>query len=103
MTSPSKIFIEESITNKELIKGLTQIGFRDESNENSYRFVNDKYNSIVELPVRPLDEAVQRMYLASYSYQLYLQGVIKDEENLVEKALKNRKKKIKHRKWLKIR
>ena len=92
MTSPSKIFIEESITNKELIKGLTQIGFRDESNENSYRFVNDKYNSIVELPVRPLDEAVQRMYLASYSYQLYLQGVIKDEENLVEKALKNRKK-----------
>ena len=92
MTSPSKIFIEESITNKELIKGLTQIGFRDESNENSYRFVNDKYNSIVELPVRPLDEAVQRMYLASYSYQLYLQGVIKDEENLVKKALKNRKK-----------
>ncbi len=92
MTSPSKIFVEESVTNRELMKVLSQIGFRDESNEEDFRFVNDKYNSIIVLPVRPLDEAVQRMYLASYSYQLYLQGVIRDEENLVKKVLQNRAK-----------
>ena len=92
MTSPSKIFVEVSVTNQELMKVLMQIGFRNESSEEDYRFVNDKYNSIVVLPVRPLDEAVQRMYLASYSYQLYLQGVIGDEENLVKKVLQNRTK-----------
>ena len=92
MTSPSKIFVEVSVTNQELMKVLMQIGFRNESSEEDYRFVNDKYNSIVVLPVRPLDEAVQRMYLASYSYQLYLQGVIRDEENLVKKVLQNRTK-----------
>ena len=92
MTSPSPIFVKESITNRELIKVLTQIGFRDESNNDIYRLVNDKYNSVVELIHRPLDEAVHRIDIAGYSYQLYLQGVIKDEENLVKKALKNRKK-----------
>lgn len=45
MTSPSKIFVEVSVTNKELIKVLTQIGYRDESDDESYRFVNDKYKS----------------------------------------------------------
>ncbi len=92
MTSPSKIFVEESVTNRELMKVLTQIGFRNESNEEDFRFVNDKYNSIIVLPVRPLDEAVQRIYMAGYSYQLYLQGVIRDEENLVKKVLQNRAK-----------
>ena len=92
MTSPSPIFVKESITNRELIKVLTQVGFRDESNNDIYRLVNDKYNSVVELIHRPLDEAVHRIDITGYSYQLYLQGVIKDEENLVKKALKNRKK-----------
>jgi hypothetical protein len=92
MTSPSKIFVEISVTNKEFMKVLTQIGFRNESNTECYRFVNDKYNSIVRLPVRPLDEAVQRIDVAGYSYQLYMQGVIRDEENLVKKVLQNRAK-----------
>ena len=74
------------------MKVLTQIGFRNESNKEEYRFVNDKYDSIIVLPLRPLDEAVQRIYMAGYSYQLYLQGVIRDEENLVKKVLQNRAK-----------
>lgn len=90
MTSPSKIFVEVSVTNSEFMKVLTQIGFRDESTTERFRFVNDKYNSTVVLPVRPLDEAVQRIYVADYSFQLYMQGIIKDEENLVKKVLKNR-------------
>ena len=92
MTSPSQIFVKESVTNGELIKVLTQIGFRDESTKERFRFVNDKYNSVIVLAVRPLDEAVQRIDIAGYSYQLYLQGVIRDEENLVKKVLQNRAK-----------
>lgn len=93
MTSPSRIFVEVAVSNREFIKVLTQIGFRDESNEESYRFVNDKYDSIIVLPVSSLDDAVRRIDIAGYSYQLYMQGVIKDEENLVKKVLKNRQKK----------
>ena len=92
MTSPSKIFIKESVTNNELLTVLAQIGFRDESSEDRFRFVNDTYNSVIVLPIRPLDEAVQRIYLADYSYQLYMQGVIKNEESLVKKVLQNRAK-----------
>ena len=92
MTSPSKIFIKESVTNNELLTVLAQIGFRDESSEDRFRFVNDTYNSVIILPIRPLDEAVQRIYLADYSYQLYMQGVINDEENLVKRVLQNRAK-----------
>jgi hypothetical protein len=95
MRVPSRIFVEVSISNSEFAKVLTQIGFRNESNEERFRFVNDKYNSIVTLPVRPLDEAVQRIYVSNYSYQLYMQGVIRDEENLVKKVLQNREKKKK--------
>ena len=92
MTSPSPIFVKESITNRELIKVLIQIGFRDESTKERFRFVNDKYNSEITLFARPLDEVVQRIDIAEYSYQLYMQGVIKNEEDIVKKVLKNRAK-----------
>jgi hypothetical protein len=92
MTTPSKIFVEVSVTNNEFIKVLTQLGFRSELTEERYRFVNDKHDSIVVIPANPLDEPVQRIYVANYSYQLYMQGIIKDEESLVKMVQKNRLK-----------
>jgi predicted RNA binding protein YcfA (HicA-like mRNA interferase family) len=92
MTTPSKIFVEVSVTNNEFIKVLTQLGYRSELTEERYCFVNDKYDSIVVVPAHPLDEPVQRIYVANYSYQLYMQGVIKDEESLVKMVQKNRAK-----------
>jgi hypothetical protein len=92
MTTPSKIFVEVSITNNEFIKVLKQLGYRSELTEERYRFVNDKHDSIVVIPANPLDESVQRIYVANYSYQLYMQGVIKDEESLVKMVQRNRAK-----------
>jgi hypothetical protein len=92
MTTPSKIFVEVSVTNNEFIKVLTQLGYRSEFTEERYRFVNDKHDSVVVLPANPLDEPVQRIYVANYSYQLFMQGIIKDEESLIRKVQQNRLK-----------
>lgn len=93
MRTPPSIIKEVNITNSELIRVLTRMGYRDESTEKKYRFVNDKYNSIVDLPLTPLHENVRKIDLSIYCYQLYMQGVIRQEENLVKKVLQNRAKK----------
>ena len=90
MTTPSKIFVKIAVTNQEFIKVLTQLGFREESTERHWRFVNNEHKSEVVFPIRPLNEAVPRIYVAEFSYRLYMQGVIRDEENLVKKVLQNR-------------
>ncbi len=93
MRTPLSLIDEVTITNSELIQALIQLNYRDESTDKKYRFVNDKYNSIVELPLLPLEEAVRKVDLDIYSYRLYMQGVIKQEENLIKKAQKNRARK----------
>jgi hypothetical protein len=90
MRPPLSLIDEVTITNSELIQALIQLNYRDESTDKKYRFVNDKYNSIVELPLLPLEEAVRKVDLDIYSCRLYMQGVIKQEENLLKKVQKNR-------------
>lgn len=92
MRTAPNIIKEVNITFRELIKVLTQLGFRDESDDEKYRFVNDKHSSIVHLPLRSLDENVMKIDVAANSYRLYMQGVIQKEENLVNKVLQNRLK-----------
>ena len=64
MRTPPSIIKEVNITNSELIRVLTRMGYRDESTEKKYRFVNDKYNSIVDLPLTPLHENVRKIDLS---------------------------------------
>ncbi len=92
MRTAPNIIKEVSITYKEFIKVLIQLRYRDETNDERYRFVNDKHKSIVELRLRSLDENVMKVDVARYSYLLYMQGVIQKEENLVNKVLQNRLK-----------
>ena len=77
-------------SNQEFIKVLTQLGFREESTERHWRFVNNEHKSEVVFPIRPLNEAVPRIYVAEFSYRLYMQEVIKEGEDLVKKVLQNR-------------
>jgi hypothetical protein len=93
MRTPLRLIDEVTITNIELIKALIELNYRDESTDKKYRFVNDEYNSIVELPLLPLEDAVRKVDLDIYSYRLYMQGVIKQEENLIRKVQKNRSRK----------
>ena len=90
MRTPLSLIDEVTVSNSELIKVLIQLGYRDESTDIKYRFVNDTHHSIVELPLRSLEEAVRKVDLDIYSYRLYMQGVIKQEENLIKKVQKNR-------------
>ena len=92
MKTAPNIIKEVVVTNNEIIKVLTQLGYRNESTDERYHFVNDRYKSIVDLPLRPLDEGVQKEYLAIYSYQLYMQEVIKQEDSLIKKVQQNRLK-----------
>ena len=90
MRTPLSLIDEATVTNAELIKVLIQLGYRDESTDIKYRFVNDTHNSIVELPFLALEENVRKVDLDIYSYRLYMQGVTKQEENLIRKIQKNR-------------
>jgi hypothetical protein len=90
MRTPLNLIDEVTVTNSELIKVLIQLGYRDESSDRKYRFVNDSHNSIVELPLRTPEEAVRKVDLDIYSYRLYMQGVTQQEENLIRKIQKNR-------------
>ena len=95
MTTPPRIYIDVPVTYGEMSYVLTKLGYHQEFDGKHNRFVNDKYKSMVILPVCPLDEIVERIDVASTSYRLYLQGVIKQEENLIHLIQKNRLKKKK--------
>ena len=95
MTTPPKIYIEVPVTYGEMITVLTKLGYQQEFDGKHNRYTNEKHKSVVVLPVRPLDETVERIDVAAASYRLYLQGVIKEEENLVRMIQKNRLKQSK--------
>jgi hypothetical protein len=93
MTTPPRIFVEVPVTYGEMIEVLTKLGYHQEFDGKNNRYVNDTHNSFVLLPVRPLDEILEKIYVAVTSSRLYLQGVIKEEENLIRMIQKNRLKK----------
>jgi predicted RNA binding protein YcfA (HicA-like mRNA interferase family) len=92
-TTPPRIYIEVPVTYREMIDVLTKLGYYPEFDGKHNRYVNTKYKSMVIMPVHNLDETMERIDVASTSYRLYLQGVIKEEENLIRKIQANRLKK----------
>jgi hypothetical protein len=92
---PSRIYIEVPVTFREMIEVLTKLGYHPEFDGKHNRYINEKYKSIVIMPVDNLDETMERIDAAIYSRRLYMQGVIKEEENLIRKIQKNRLKKSK--------
>lgn len=79
-------------TYKEFLGVLAHLGFQDESSEKEYRLVNKQYKSLVVLPLRPLGDTVLNDFLTNYAYQLYMQGIIKKEEDILQIMEKGRKK-----------
>ena len=94
-TSPPRLFVEVSVTYGEMIAVLTKLGYHQEFDGQHNRYVNEKHNSFVILPVNSLEMTLERIYVAVISHRLYLQGVIKEEENLIQMIQKNRLKKSK--------
>jgi predicted DNA binding CopG/RHH family protein len=86
----TRVYNEISATYGEVAWALKKLGFQDVSTSEKFRFVNDKHNSEVKLPARLLDAPFAKANLAGYSYQLYMQGVIKHTDDLAKQIEKNR-------------
>ena len=95
MSTTPKIIAEVPVTYGEMIEVLTKLGYSQEFDGKNNRYVNIKYQSILLLPVRPLEEILEKIYVAIASNHLYMQGVIKEEESLIQMIQKNRVKKSK--------
>lgn len=94
-SSISRIFIEVPVTYREMIEVLTKLGYHPEFDGRHNRYINEKYKSIVIMPINDLDKTMEIIDIASDSRRLYRQGVIKEEENLIKKIQANRLKKAK--------
>ena len=94
-TPPPRIYIEVPVTFREMIEVLSTLGYHPEFDGKYNRYINEKYKSMVIMPVDNLDETMERIDVSITSYRLYLQGVIKEEENLIKKIQANRLKKSK--------
>lgn len=95
MSISSRIISEVPVTYGEMIEVLTKLDYRQEFDGKNNRYVNDKYDSVLLLPVRSPDTILEKIYVAIASSHLYGQGVIKEEESLIHKIQKNRLKKSK--------
>lgn len=95
MTTPPSIYKEVRINYGELIKVLIKLGYRKEPDGKNNRFVNDDFKSMVILPNKDDNSIVELLHVESSSYRLFLQGVLKAEEDLIKMVEKNRLKKNK--------
>ena len=90
-SNTEKVFV----TYGEMIEVLEKLGYHPEFDGKHNRYINEKHNSWVTLAIRPNDDALDRMIFDTYSYRLYMQGVIKEENSLLLMIEKNRLKKSK--------
>jgi hypothetical protein len=95
MTTPPSIYKEIPITYGEMIEVLIKLGYHKEPDGKNNRFINDAYKSMVILPNKEDNSIVELIHVESYSYRLFLQGVLKAEEDLIKMVQKNRVKKNK--------
>lgn len=94
-TSEPRIYKEVPVTYREMIEVLTKLGYHPEFDGRHNRYINEKYKSIVIMPIDNLDETMQSIDVSADSRRLYRQGVIREEENLIKKIQANRLKKSK--------
>ena len=85
-----KINEKMTATYAEIAETLKKLGFQDMSTPKYFRLVNHTHNSEVKLPARPLDTVFSAVNFAGFSYQLYMQGVIEEQDDLAKLVEKNR-------------
>jgi signal recognition particle subunit SEC65 len=85
-----KVYKEMTITYGELAQALTQLGYKNESNSEHFRYVNKKYDSVIVLRANPANRALFKAIISGFSYQLYMQGVIEENDDLAKLVEKNR-------------
>lgn len=89
------VYKEMNVTYGEVAQALEQLGYRNESNLEYFKFINEKYQSEIILPASPLESDFVKANTVGFSNLLFMQGVIKDPDNLVKIIEKNRNKVLK--------
>jgi signal recognition particle subunit SEC65 len=85
-----RVYKEMTITYGELAQALLELGYRNESDSEHFRFVHKKYDSVILLKNNPSNRGLFKAIISGFSYQLYMQGVIEDYDDLAKLVEKNR-------------
>jgi hypothetical protein len=85
-----RVYKEMSITYGELAQALTQLGYKNESNANHFRYVNKKHDSVISLRANSANRILFKAIVSGFAYQLSMQGVIEEEDDLAKLVEKNR-------------
>jgi hypothetical protein len=84
------VYKEMIISYGELATALTELGYRNESDSEHFKYVNKKHDSVVLLRANPASKTLFKAIISGFSYQLYMQGVIEDCDDLAKLVEKNR-------------
>jgi hypothetical protein len=84
------VYKEITPTYQEVAQALMQLGYKEETNSMFFLFVNEEHQSEVKLPYQSYETPFMKANLAGFSYLLYMQGVIKNQDKLAKMIEKNR-------------
>lgn len=87
-----RIYKEMTVTFSEFFEALKQLGFKEESNADYFRFKKRTKASVIEIPIRPLSDTMWKPSFLGFSHSLYLGGYIADPDDLAKMIEKNREK-----------
>ena len=85
-----KVYKEMTITYGELAQALTELGYTNESDSDHFRYVHKKRASVILLKANAANRVLFKAIISAFSYQLYMQGVIEEQDDLAKLVEKNR-------------
>jgi hypothetical protein len=86
----TQVYHDIAPTYHEVAQALMQLGYKEQTDASHFLFVNETHQSEVKLPFQPYETPFLKANLAGFSYLLYMQGVIKDQDKLAKLIEKNR-------------
>ena len=87
-----KVYKDMIVTYREFFEALKQLGFKDESTEERFRFKKKTLASLINMPIRPLEDAMWTPNFFNYTQSLFLRGDIESPDDLAKMIEKNREK-----------
>jgi predicted RNA binding protein YcfA (HicA-like mRNA interferase family) len=85
-----KVYKDMVVTYGEFIEALKQIGFKNESTSEHFRFKKKTIASLIKMPIRPLKDVMWTPNFFNYGQSLFLRGDIENPDDLAKIIEKNR-------------
>lgn len=95
--SPLRVYKEMDLTYREVAQTLLRLGYQDRSDEQNFRFTNEKFKSEVELPLPKNggEEFVQKALIVGFTYIMAWKGVLKDMDDFAKMVERERLQELK--------